>query len=92
MRILLNFMGEEFVAEVDYRVTFWGELASRDDPGAGPEWEIDSIYLYRDVSFFEPEPPWFEATGALFCVLANLEKINDAICESVYEDQYDNYD
>jgi hypothetical protein len=107
MIVSLTFMGFDFIADVDYRILSYGSpahmgsLSYPGDPGDPPEWEINSIVLYRD----EPPPehlcgitsPPFEATGALFDVLANLDKINDAICEEIAErgreppDYDDNY-
>lgn len=40
--------GEAFIAEVEYTVTSRGYPSSYDEPGEGPELEIDSIALYRD--------------------------------------------
>ncbi len=89
-QIPLNFMGEEFIADVDYRVTYYGAPAqgpsycSGGEPAEGPEWEIEYIALRRDyLDGFGPE---FEATGALFHHLANLDKISDAISEEICED------
>jgi hypothetical protein len=96
MIVGLTFMGFDFCAEVGYRVTNYGSpahmgsLSYPGDPGDPPEWEIESIVLYRD----EPPPehlcgitsPPFEATGALFDALANFDKINDAICEEIDSD------
>jgi hypothetical protein len=93
MIVSLTFMGFDFIADVDYRILSYGSpahmgsLSYPGDPGDPPEWEINSIVLYRDV----PPPehlcgitsPPFKATGALFDCLANLEKINDAICQEI---------
>jgi hypothetical protein len=107
MIVSLTFMGFDFIADVDYRILSYGSpahmgsLSYPGDPGDPPEWEINSIVLYRDV----PPPehlcgitsPPFEATGALFDCLANLDKINDAICQEIAErgreppDYDDNY-
>lgn len=49
----INFMGFEFLCEVDYKVTSRGTrpVYSRDpneyDPGSPPEWITKSIKLYR---------------------------------------------
>lgn len=79
--VYLDFMGEDFVAHVIFRITYYGHDSSWDDPGAGPEWETTKIVLYRDV------PPWgygkFEATGELFNALDQNEAICDAICEYI---------
>jgi hypothetical protein len=88
--IPLNFMGEDFIAVVDYRVTSWGcpaQLYGPPEncyPAEPPEWEIDSIVLRWDrVGGLGPE---FEATGELFDHMNNLDKINDAICEAICSD------
>jgi hypothetical protein len=72
-----------------------GSLSYPGDPGDPPEWEITSIVLSRDEpmiagpgilgpsSLIRKAVPAFEATGALFDCLANLDKINDAICEEI---------
>jgi len=83
----LNFMGEDFVVDVDYRVQSWGAPASWSSYGGDPaeptEWVVESIVLMWD----RPDGlgAEFEATGALFDHLAHLDEINDAI----YEDTSD---
>lgn len=85
MRTYLDFMGEDFVVEVDYDVTYWGCQAKLSGPPENcwpaepPEWKIKSIVLMRDTP--EGLGAEFEATGALFDHLADLDVINDAICE-----------
>ncbi|MFA7308313.1 MAG: hypothetical protein WC026_16770 [Hyphomicrobium sp.] len=88
MDIPIKFMGEDFIAVVDYRVTSWGAPESWSsyggDPAEPPEWETDSIFLRWDsMGGLGSE---FEATGALFDHLNNLDKINDAICEAICSD------
>jgi hypothetical protein len=91
MIVYLNFMGEDFIAEVDYRVTYLGCAARTYGPPEDcypaelPEWEIDSIFLLRDNAD-KPAGPAFKATGALFVVLANLDKINDKILEDIRDE------
>lgn len=87
MRTYLNFMGEDFVADVDYRVTYWGCAAKLYGPpencwpAEAPEWEVESIVLMWDrPGGLGAE---FEATGALFDHLASLDAITDSICEEV---------
>lgn len=108
MIIGLTFMGFDFIADVDYRVTSYGCPAQTYGPPEscypeeGPEWEIESIVLSRDIPLnaeqhrlvkighrFTPE---FEATGALFDCLANLGKVNEAICEAICTDGPPDYD
>jgi hypothetical protein len=99
MIVGLTFMGFDFCADIDYRVTSYGSpahmgsLSYPGDPGDPPEWEITSIWLYRDAPMTAAElqgklitTPIFVATGALFDCLANLDKINDAICEEIDSD------
>jgi hypothetical protein len=99
MIVGLTFMGFDFCAEVGYRVTNYGSpahmgsLSYPGDPGDPPEWEIESIWLYRDVPLTAEEhrrriikTPVFVATGALFDCLANLETINNKICEEIASD------
>jgi hypothetical protein len=102
MIVSLTIMGFDFIADIDYRVTSYGSpahmgsLSYPGDPGDPPEWEIESIVLQRDV----PPPehlcgicsPRFEATGALFDVLNNLDKINDAIGEEIGSDSPSAFD
>jgi hypothetical protein len=88
MDIPINFMGEDFIAVVDYRVTSYGAPESWSsyggDPAEPPEWEVDSIVLCWDrIGGLGSE---FEATGELFDHLNNLDKVNDAICEAICSD------
>jgi hypothetical protein len=98
MIVYINFFGFDFIAEVDYRVTSWGCEAQTYGPAENcypaepPEFEIDRIWLYRDVPLTAEEhrrriikTPVFVATGALFDCLANIDKINDAIGEEIGE-------
>jgi hypothetical protein len=105
MIVSLNFFGEDFIADIDYRVTSYGSpahmgsLSYPGDPGDPPEWEITSIWLYRDAPMTAAElqgklitTPIFVATGALFDCLANLDKINDAISEEIGSDSPSAFD
>ena len=98
--VSINFMGEDFIAEVDYDATFWGApetgptYASGGEPAEPPEWVINSIHLRWDRAAGVLGPA-FETTGELFDHLANLDRVNDAIFEAIYEDgppEYDDYD
>ncbi len=102
MIVGLTFMGFDFIADVDYKVTSYGCDAQTYGPPENcypaepPEWEINSIVLYREELLTKEQhrlfdrghrfTPGFEATGALFDVLANLDAINDAICEEICMD------
>ena len=72
----LDMMGFEWVVEIDYRVTSYGCPAQTYGPpencypAEGPEWEIESITLYRDEP--PPEhlcgiapPPWAIAWSSI---------------------------
>lgn len=86
------FMGFDFLCEVDYRVTSYGCDAQTYGPPENcypaepPEWEINSIELYLYVPLTAEEhrkriikTPIFEATGALFSVLADLDAVTESI-------------
>jgi len=49
MRVYIDMMGEDFVADVEVRVISYGYPAMWDDPGAAPEYDIESITLQRDM-------------------------------------------
>lgn len=83
MQIPLNFMGHDFIAEIDWTLTsfgtparFYGPLEDC-DPGSDPEWSINAIFLYEDRP--KGYGPAFRATGKLFQTLAALRQIDDAI-------------
>lgn len=97
MDIPISFMGEDFIAIVDYRVQSWGAPESWSsyggDPAESPEWLVDSIVLRWDrIGGLGSE---FEATGELFHHLNDLDTINDAICDAICSDgppePYDDY-
>lgn len=89
----INFMGHDFEAEIEYSITDFGGKAIIDhnnggDPGWDPEWDIETIYLREDKGWADLGPA-FEATGKLFTVLANSEKINDAIINNIVSSDYE---
>lgn len=93
----LDMMGFDFIAEVEFRVTYWGCKAQTYGPpencypAEGPEWEVDAIYLRDDrVGRIGPE---FEATGALLDVLAECDAVTEAIEREIADGQldYDDY-
>lgn len=97
MIVGLTFMGFDFVADVDYLVTYWGCDAHYGSPtypghpGEPPEWKINSIKLYRDVPLTAKErrrnvtkTPIFEATGALFDTLSELPAIKEEIVMDIW--------
>lgn len=93
----LNFMGADFVAEIDLTIHHLGSKpctwGSPDnwDPGCDPEYDIYSIMLREER--FDPQSrkwllgPPFEATGALFQTLAASRAIDDAILQTLSEAQ-----
>ena len=101
MIICINFMGYDFCADVDYRVSYRGHKApaygppKQDFPPDSVEWDIERIVISRDIPLTEEQhqlvnrghhfTPPFEATGAFFDYLAANERINDAICEEINE-------
>lgn len=46
--IPVEILGESFIIEVEYKITYRGCAQTFDSPAEGPEWEIDSFKLYRD--------------------------------------------
>lgn len=91
----LNFMGADFLAEIELTVSDWGASPTYYDPGWGPEFYIDSITLREERSEWNRTrrvyrhwlgPP-FEATGALFQTLAASRAIDDAILQTLSEAQ-----
>lgn len=94
MQIPILFMGEDFVADIDYDVTSYGHggvapsLSYPGDPPEPPEWDYLSIHLCRDLGGGKLGPE-FLATGKLFDVLADDEKICERICEAIWESRYD---
>jgi len=98
MQISLNFMGYDFIVEVDYEVTSYGSPEAwtqyGGDPSEPPEYEINSIFLYQDFPADTSLPlrgplrgPAVEATGALFDCLSNLDKICEALEQEItYEE------
>ena len=88
----LNFMGADFLAEIELTVSDWGASATHDDPGWGPEFYIESITLREERFQHHPFACWFlgppfEATGALFQTLAPSRAIDDAILQTLSEAQ-----
>lgn len=95
----LNFMGADFLAEIELTVSDWGASATHNDPGWGPEFYIDSITLREERIEWHPVDkfgykscrewlgPPFEATGALFQTLAASRAIDDAILQTLSEAQ-----
>jgi len=85
----LNFMGEDFIANIDYTVTSLPRPAIIDynyggEPAEGPEWEVNSIHLLQDFPGYQG--PAFEATGALFNHLCEFFSDEIAMC---IRDNYD---
>lgn len=90
MQTYFNLMGFEFVADVDWTLTYRGCPAKLYGPpencypAEDPEWEINSITLHLDNGG-NNLGPGFEATGALFELLASSREVDDAILEHIFE-------
>jgi hypothetical protein len=95
----LNFMGADFVAEIELTITSFATRQTFDDPGWGPEFDIESITLREEriewvtvdkfgfkTSCREWLGPPFEATGALFQVLAASRAIDEAILSTIQDE------
>lgn len=86
----IEWMGADFEAEIAFDVTEWGsppiiDYVNGGDPGVDPEWDIGAIVLREDRGDGDLGPA-FETTGALFRVLVNSEKINDAVLASIEDE------
>lgn len=87
--VYIPFMGEDFIAEVDYTMTYAGHpgtppsLSYPGDPPEGPEWDTESIVLYADLPE-GPGPAWvIEPDTAQFTHIANHQRITDDICDEI---------
>lgn len=106
MQIFLNFMGADFVAEVDWTLTYEGHPGQTYGPPENcfppedPEWDINSITLHecryeqnaQGRVYREYLGPPFEATGKLFTCLASSRTIDEAILEYLSNNSGDYYD
>ena len=96
MQLPLSLMGFDFIAEIDWSLTYAGcpartyGLPENCYPAEDPEWEIHSITLYRDDGGHEYGPA-FEATGALFLTLANSRDLDEAILDYIHDYNSDEY-
>lgn len=94
MNICFSVFGENFVANVDYRVTHKGRPATQPslshpgEPPEAPEWEITGITLCRDVPTRDPAynkpielPKW----------LAELIENDDGVAERIMEEIADGW-
>lgn len=96
MQFPLSLMGFDFIAEIDWSLTYAGcpartyGLPENCYPAEDPEWEIHSITLYRDDGGHEYGPA-FEATGALFITLANSRDLDEAILNYIHDYISDEY-
>lgn len=84
MIVCINFMGCDFIADIDYRVTSYGCDAQTYGPPencypAEPlEWEINSIVLSRDETLSAEQHKLFNA-------LSGLPAVKEAILENICE-------
>jgi hypothetical protein len=99
-------MGFDFIAKVHFTIESFGERPSGQfgppehyDPGCDPDFSIDSINLSLEDLFWDEDKniwitthgPEFEATGALFSVLASSRKIDEAILSYIEEHEHDKH-
>lgn len=70
----INFMGFDFLLEVDFDITYRGCRATYWDIAEDPEWEIENIVMRLDGTGAP-----FEATGKLFECLAESRQMDAAI-------------
>ena len=78
-----TFMGFEAELSIDYTITSFGYPSSWDEPGEGPEFEIDSITM---VVYGEDGPgPEFKLTGALEEHFYYDADINDRVSIAVLD-------
>lgn len=104
--VCMVWMGEDMIARVEYSVSSYGArryLHPNDPDREDPEWQIEAIYLRLDTpaikepdgfggfTYRYPPTPEFEATGALFRVLAWNEEVNDTISAIVEEESLERY-
>lgn len=89
MQTSINFMGFDFICDIDISIHNFGEAPSGlygppefYDPGCGPDFTIYTIHLALDD--LTPGPR-FEATGALFKCLMESRKIDEAILDHIAE-------
>jgi hypothetical protein len=86
MQVYLEFMGFDFIADVDWVLTHKGSPPTGGlngppenyDPGSDPEWDISTIHLQRELPMGKLGPA-FQATGELFKTLSRLREIDDEI-------------
>lgn len=87
----IDFMGSTFLVEIELTINSLGSPSCRDDPGTDLDFSINSITLFEHRDDFDEESgywldyfgPPFEATGALFQVLASSREIDEAIIETL---------
>lgn len=84
----INFMGFDFLAESEVRVTDFGQGPTGlsgppefSDPGWGPEYDVEEIILHLDDA--KRLGPGFRTDGALFDHLCKV--FDDAIAEAIPE-------
>jgi hypothetical protein len=89
----INFMGHDFEAEVEYYIESLGspfiiDYENGGEPGWGPEWSIQDIFLMEDRGL-DGMGPAFKVTGKLFQVLARNPKIENAINTDIESQNYE---
>jgi len=76
------FMGFDAYATIEYQITDFGYPASWDEPGEGPEFEIESITLRVENEDGEAGPE-FDLTGRLLTEFCCSQRINEAVYETI---------
>ena len=89
-------MGEEFQATIEFRILSHGYKPSFYDPGAGPEFDIDSITLQWDTYDEVANKPmlgaeWVVDKGKLFDCLCNLDSVYDACIKQIEKEEEDDW-
>jgi hypothetical protein len=82
--VATSFMGFDAELQIEHIVTSWGYPTTWDEPGEGPEFEIENITL---VVYGEDGPgPECKLTGAQFEHFYYDADINNAVSENIYSD------
>ncbi len=76
-----DFMGFDASLTIEYQITDFGYPATWDDPGEGPEFEIDSIVM--QIEGEDGPGPEFDLTGRLLGEFCRSRIVNDAVSETI---------
>jgi hypothetical protein len=87
-----EFMGEDFVFEFECEVFDFGSASDPwgDDPGAGPDFQVESCCMYRDMP--RQEVPAMEVTGEMLSLVEKIfyEKNAKDIVDNAAEEYWTN--